>query len=269
MKGGRKRRVRLTAEGAAAVALSKVYEDAIREDNEQYLGSDDPDNEFESAQSPNLKKGFQDSIFQGTSSKEREQNKQLAAAVDLKRSVDPARRQLPSTLNPDAPEFPLPISSLQHVVKGSGRGTMNHVTTEREDCTPTRTKQEPQSSFWEKKELRMSQPPPSPSPFEGDPAQYLWFRANFSDQVESKTSLSDSEKMNYLMGYTTGRAQRVIENYQGLLNGCQLALEVLKQRFAQNGPRIKAGDSGALLAQSDKIQNCCWAMTELQSSELN
>ena len=36
-------RVRLMAECAAANAVSKVYEDAIKEDNEQYLGSDDPD----------------------------------------------------------------------------------------------------------------------------------------------------------------------------------------------------------------------------------
>lgn len=58
-------RVRLTAECAAATAVSKVYEDAIEEDNEQYLGSDDPDNEGEGPQSPSLKKGLQDSNFQG------------------------------------------------------------------------------------------------------------------------------------------------------------------------------------------------------------
>ena len=42
-------RVRLTAESAAAAAaaaaIGKVYEDAIKEENEQYLGSDDPDND--------------------------------------------------------------------------------------------------------------------------------------------------------------------------------------------------------------------------------
>ena len=71
---------------------------------------------------------------------------------------------------------------------------MNHVTTEREDFTPTKIKQEPQSSFWERMELRMSQPPPSPALFDGDPAQYLRFKANHRDQAESKTSLSDSKK---------------------------------------------------------------------------
>ena len=38
-------RTRLMAERAIAAAVSKVYEDAIKEDAEQYLGSDDPDND--------------------------------------------------------------------------------------------------------------------------------------------------------------------------------------------------------------------------------
>ena len=100
-----------------------------------------------------------------------------------------------------------------------------------------------------------------------------------SDQVENKISLSDSEKMNYLLAYTSGRARRIIENYQGLPNGCQIALQVLKQRFGQNamivealkasvlrGPRLREGDSEALLTLSDKIENCCHAMEELNSS---
>ena len=128
----------------------------------------------------------------------------------------------------------------------------------------------------------MSQPPPIPTPLDGDPAKYLRFRANFRDQVESKASLTDSEKMNYLMSYTTGRAKKVVENYQGLPHGCQLALIVVKERFGQNamivqalkssaisGPKITAGDSAALLALSDKVENCCWVMIELQSTELD
>ena len=38
-------RMRLKAECVAAAAVSKVYEDAVKEDTEQYLGSDDPDND--------------------------------------------------------------------------------------------------------------------------------------------------------------------------------------------------------------------------------
>ena len=131
-------------------------------------------------------------------------------------------------------------------------------------------------------ELRLSQPPPEPSPFDGDSAKYLPFRANFRDQIESKKSLSDSERLNYLMSYTTGRAKAVIENYNGLPNGCQLALKVLEHRFGQSamivqalkssvtdGPKIRPGDNAALLALSDKIENCCWAMSELRSCELD
>ena len=38
-------RVRLKAECVAAAAVSKVYEDAVKEDTEQYLGSHDLDND--------------------------------------------------------------------------------------------------------------------------------------------------------------------------------------------------------------------------------
>ena len=84
------------------------------------------------------------------------------------------------------------------------------------------------------------------------------------------------------MTYTTGKAKEVIENYQGLPNGCRLVLQALKQRFGQNamivealkssvvgGPKIRNGDSASLLALSDKLQNCRWAMIELQSNELD
>ena len=36
-----------------------------------------------------------------------------------------------------------------------------------------------------------------------------------------------------------------------------------------DGPKIRPGDNAALLALSDKIENCCWAMSELQSCELD
>ena len=93
---------------------------------------------------------------------------------------------------------------------------MNPVIAERGVGTTTGFKQEPQPSFWERMELKISRPPPTPALFDGDRAQYLRFRANFKDQVESKLSLSDSEKMNYLLTYTTGRARKVIETSKRL-----------------------------------------------------
>ena len=84
------------------------------------------------------------------------------------------------------------------------------------------------------------------------------------------------------MTYTAGKAREVVENYRGLPNGCHIALQMLRQRFGQNamvvealkssvvnGPKLKNGDSAALLALSDKVQNCRWAMIELQSKELD
>ena len=36
-----------------------------------------------------------------------------------------------------------------------------------------------------------------------------------------------------------------------------------------DGPQISAEDNATCLDLSDKIENCCWAMVELQSCELN
>ena len=140
---------------------------------------------------------------------------------------------------------------------------------------------EPQATFWEWMKLRLSQPSPKLAPFDGDPAKYLRFRANFWDRVECKKSLSESERLSY----TTGRAKAVVKNsYNELPNGCQLALKVLEHRFGQSamivqalkssvtdGPKIRPGENAALLALSDKTENYCWVilMTELQSCELD
>ena len=140
---------------------------------------------------------------------------------------------------------------------------------------------EPQATFWQWMKLRLSQPSPELAPFDGDPAKYLRFRANFWDRVECKKSLSEGERLSY----TTGRAKAVVENsYNELPNGCQLALKVLEHRFGQSamivqalkssvtdGPKIRPGDNAALLALSDKTENYCWAIliTELQSCELD
>ena len=65
-------------------------------------------------------------------------------------------------------------------------------------------------------ELRLTQPTPTPIISNGDAARYLRFKTEFEDQVESRASLTDSAKMNYLPSRTTGKAREAIENYQGL-----------------------------------------------------
>ena len=274
-------RTRLIAECAIAAAVSKVYEDALKEDAEQYLGSNDPDKD--------------DAVMRPRSTKER----------PLQPSSNSATGESVGTLNPHAPEFVHSSPSPLQLQANTGLSSATRLADEHKDCTAAKntlrnvqtcresspveqtssnkeTGCEPQATFWERMELRLSQPPPEPSPFDGDPAKYLRFRANFRDQVESKKSLSGSERLNYLMSYTTGRAKAVIENYNGLPNGCQLALKVLEHRFGQSamivqalkssvtdGPKIRPGDNAALLALSDKIENCCWAMSELRSYELD
>ena len=276
-------RVRLMAEFAAASAVSKVYEDAIKEDNEQYLGSDDPDIEPDTGTYCQIgRKRGQGSKFNGFPLLGRELNGKIAARVKLNQPAQSADKQLKDHLNPNVPEFELPIPSPQHIIDDNVTGTVNNMIPKGVDYNSSKISDGAHASFWERMELRMSQPPPTPAPSDGDPAQYLRFRSNFGDQVESKICLSDSDKMNYLLAYTTGNARRIIENYQGLPNGCQIALQVLRQRFGQNavivealkasvlrGPKLRAGDSEALLTLSDKIENCCHAMKELDSCELD
>ena len=212
--------VRLMAECAAANAVSKVYEDAIKQ---QYLGSDDPDIEPDTRTYCQIgRKRGQGSKFNGFPLLGRELNSQIAAGVKLNQPAQSADEQLKDDLNPNVPEFELPIPSPQHIVDDNVTGTVNNMIPKGVDYNSSKIYDGAHASFWERMELRMSQPPPTPAPFDGDPAQYLRFRSNFGDQVESKTSLSDSEKLNYLLAYTTGRARIIIKNYQGLPNGCQI-----------------------------------------------
>ena len=210
----------------------------------------------------------------------RELNGQITAGVN--QPAQSADKQFKLHLNPNVPEFELPIPSPQHIVDDNITGTVNNMIPKGVDYNSSKIYDGAHASFWERMELRMSQPPATPAPFDGNPAQYLRFRSNFVDQVESKISLSDSEKLNCLLAYTTGKARTIIENYQGLPNGCQIALQVLRQRFGQNamivevlnasvlrGPKLRAGNSEALLTLSDKIENCCNAMKELDSCELD
>lgn len=285
-------KLELIAECEVAAAVSKVYEDADKEDEEQDLGSDDPDIEPGYKKLPPPKNSFP--------IKPHENETVIVAPISKQQGRGEGKVE-ESKLNPDADEFkfgrvPLQSTPYQKNEKleqgfatthfSSGTNLKNDLTRAQDlkgqTCLTKSSLSEPPSTLWEKMELRMSQPPPKPTPFDGDPARYLRFRSNFRDQVESKSTLSNSEKMNYLLAYTTGRAKEAIETYEGLPNGYQLALNVLQQRFGQNamiiqslkssvvtGPKIRASDSASLLAFSDKIENCYWSMLELNSNELD
>ena len=102
--------MRLKAECVAAAAVSKVYEDAVKEDTEQYLGSDDPDNDdipIDAGQGPS-----------GLSVRVND--------VTLKQPIVPAAEQSKGTLNPGAAEFVLPATPLSRQVVDGGGGTSNN-----------------------------------------------------------------------------------------------------------------------------------------------
>ena len=189
--------MRLQAEFAAA-AISKLYEDAIKEDEEQYLGSDDPDNDDATYNYwPEPKRQSQELNPQETLLKEKQLSSPRLLNVELKQSTDLATKQLKNAVNPKAPEFTLPTTPLQEWIVNSSGGTVNPDTAEGETSTAAKANCKPPAELWEKMELRMTQPPPAITPFDGDPAWYLRFRANFRDQVETRASLTDSEKMNF------------------------------------------------------------------------
>ena len=94
-------RTRLIAECAIAAAVSKVYEDALKEDAEQYLGSNDPDKD--------------DAVMRPRSTKER----------PLQPSFNSATGESVGTLNPHAPVFvhssPSPLQSQTNTGLSSDR----------------------------------------------------------------------------------------------------------------------------------------------------
>ena len=173
-------RTRLMAECAIAAAVSKVYEDVIKEDVEQYLGSDDPDND--------------DDDMKPRPTKERR----------LQVSFNSATGESTGASNPHAPEFyhsppsPLHVQSRantglnsttrlvdEHKNSAAVRNSLRNVQTFQESVQVAQTSSnkemgcEHQATLWEWMKLRLSQPSTEPAPFDGDPAKYLRFRANF------------------------------------------------------------------------------------------
>ena len=154
-------RVILMAECAAVNAVSKVYEDAIKEDNEQYLGSDDPDNEPDTGTHCQIgREGGHGSEFNGSLLLGRELNSQRVAGVKLNQPAQSADKQLKDYRNHNAPELGLRSPSPQHIVNDNLTETVNNIIPKGVDYDTSNIYDEAHVSFWEKVELRMSQPPP-------------------------------------------------------------------------------------------------------------
>ena len=150
-------RARLMAECTIAAAVSKVYEDAAKEDEEQYLGSDDPDNDNANPENRLTK----ESLF--------------------KSSVNSTTNQPKGALNLDAPELNLSSPKVLETGANTGWSSANRGADEYGGCAVTRnalrdvqanrklaqneqtlpqreTLCEPQTTFWESMELRLSSP---------------------------------------------------------------------------------------------------------------
>ena len=107
------KRAQLNAEHVTAAAVSKVYEDGAKEDDERYLGSHDPDMEDEKCYQPyNPSSRFQELIVQDIPNEVIEPNSPKEVNGTLKQYANAERVQHTHkcSFNPGAPEF-LPFSN--------------------------------------------------------------------------------------------------------------------------------------------------------------
>lgn len=113
-------------------------------------------------------------------------------------------------------------------------------------------------------------PKPELSPFDGNPLNYWRFVRSFEKNIESKSS-SESERLNYLIQYCSGKAKEVIKNCAIMHEdqGYRAARKILQERFGDpytiacasinqvtKGPALKPSDREGLLALADKLKDC-------------
>lgn len=89
-----------------------MYEDVIKEDEEQYLGSDDPDSDDVVYNSPEPERQLQGLNPRETFAKEKQLISTREQDVELRHSTDLTAKQLKNTINLKAPEFTLQTTPL-------------------------------------------------------------------------------------------------------------------------------------------------------------
>ena len=97
-------------------------------------------------------------------------------------------------------------------------------------------------------------PTPDLSVFNGNPLEYWNFFRSFENTVE-RNSMNESEKLMYLLQYTTGDAKKMTECCVVMdpSNGYMAARKLLKEHFGH--PQIKPSDGSGLLEFADKLKN--------------
>ena len=154
-----------------------MYEDAIKEDEEQYLGSDDPylddkPEPYGTEPSRQAERSISEETFVMEGGGGGSVNPRATVRTDAKLEYpsEPAREQFEDTLSENG-RLILPITPMQQNIANTSQGSVI-------EDTPvvTRANIGMQASFWENMELRMTQPPLKPNPF--DSSRYSRFRAN-------------------------------------------------------------------------------------------
>ena len=112
-------------------------------------------------------------------------------------------------------------------------------------------------------------PKPDLSIFDGNPLEYWSFFRSFENTVE-RNAMNESEKLMYLLQYTTGDAKKTIECCVVMdpSKGYMAARKLLRERFGHpytiavkfvgeitEGPQIKPSDRSGLLEFADKLKN--------------
>lgn len=113
-------------------------------------------------------------------------------------------------------------------------------------------------------------PKPDLSAFDGNPLEYWSFIRTFENSIE-RNAANESEKLTYLLQYTTGEAKKTIKccTVMDSSKGYQAARKLLKERFGHpftiaakhvskltEGPPIKSSDRSGLLAFADQLKDC-------------
>ena len=144
------KRAQLNAEHATAAAVSKVYEDGDREDDEQYLGSDNPEMEDKKCyQLYNSSSRFQELIVQDIPNEVIEPNspKQVNGTLKQYANAERVQHTHKCSFNPGAPEF-LPVSNGCQEHERVELQTVHHV--KQPNINFVRPNCKSQEGFWEK-----------------------------------------------------------------------------------------------------------------------
>ena len=106
---------------------------------------------------------------------------------------------------------------------------------------------------------------------DGDPLEYWNFIKSFETSIVSINAASESEKLMYLLQYTSGVAKDTIKCclYKDPSLGYQTARRLLEERFGHpfriasqyvtkltEGPPLKPSDRTGLLAFADQLKDC-------------